>query len=225
MGKRIRRLKAWLIDYAYLVTIGAVVAVVAASAMYTRHFKAQQQADIAAAAQAPEVERMTLRPAETIQKPASTPLPTIAPLQVRYMALNPNAGTVWPTEGAVLRAYDAQSLVFWEALGSYGVHTGLDIAGEAGGPVRCAADGVVSSSVRDELWGWRVIVDQTDGRQAVYAGLQEAEVMPQQAVTRGQRIGMLMERIPCEAEMGPHLHMELYRDGKPQDPEGMMPER
>jgi len=25
--------------------------------------------------------------------------------------------------------------------------------------------------------------------------------------------------------MSAHLHMELYRDGKPQDPEGMLPER
>jgi len=221
MGKQIRRIKAWLVDYAYLVTLGAVIAVIAASAMYTRHIQAQQAEHIAAAADAPE----TAQTPQPTQPPAATPLPTIAPLQVRYAALNANAGTVWPAEGEVLRAYDAQNLVFWEALGSYGVHTGLDIAGEAGGPVRCAADGVVASSVRDELWGWRVRVDQTDGRQALYAGMETVDVIAGQNVTRGQQLGLMMDTVPCEAELGAHVHMELRRDGTLQDPEGMLPER
>lgn len=224
MGKWIRSVRTWLVDYAYLVALGAIIAVIAASAIYTREIRAVQEENVAAAADAPETELaiQTVNPTHT---PMITPLPTIAPLQVHYTRLNPAAGTVWPVDGEIIRAYEAQNLVLWEALGSYGVHMGLDIAAEDGQMVRCAADGVVASVVRDELWGWRVAVDQTDGRRAVYAGIESVDVLQGQALTRGQALGVLLERIPCEAEMSAHLHMELYRDGKPQDPEGMLPER
>lgn len=224
MGKRIRCAKAWLVEHAYLVTLSAVIAVIAASAIYTREFRAVQEENVAAAADAPETVN-TAQDEVAEVTPAITPLPTIAPLQVHYARLNPSAGTVWPVEGEIIRAYEAQNLVYWEALDSYSVHLGVDIAGEAGQAVRCAADGVVASVVRDELWGWRLTVDQTDGRQAIYAGIETADVLQGQAVTRGQTLGMLLGKIPCEAEMGAHLHMELYRDGKPQDPEGILPER
>ena len=221
MGKRIHRMKTWLMDYAYLVTLGAVIAVIAASAIYTRNLRDVQAADVPAAAEAPETE---LTPEPSLQ-PKITPLATIAPLQVRYMNLASRTGTCWPVNGEIIRAYDEQNLVFWESIGAWSVHRGIDVAGVAGQAVLCAADGVVKTAMRDELWGWRVTVDQTDGRQAVYAGLEAVDVLSGQAVTRGQQVGTLLAKIPCEAELGAHLHMELSRDGRLQDPEGMLPER
>ena len=37
----VQRAKAWMIEYAYLVTLGAVIAVIAASAMYTQRLHAR----------------------------------------------------------------------------------------------------------------------------------------------------------------------------------------
>ena len=221
MGNRFasarHRCRKWLMDNAYLITLGAIIAIVVSSAVYTR--SVQKQSGIAAAAPAPEIVK------ESTQTPPVSPLPTIAPLAAGGARLSLTGGTVWPVAGRVIRAYDDQTPVYWQSLSSVRVHAALDIAGEGGEAVCAAADGTVESVSRDALWGWRVTVRQTDGRQAVYAGLSSVAVARQQRVTRGQEIGVLMERIPCEAELGPHLHMELYRDGKPQDPEGMMPER
>lgn len=209
--------RTWLMDNAYLITLGAVIAIVVSSAVYTRNVR--MQSEIAAAAPAQEIEQ------QHTPTPRVSPLPTIAPLVADGARLSLMGGTVWPVGGRILRAYDDQTPVYWKALGSVRVHAALDIAGEAGEKVCAAADGTVESVSRDALWGWRVTLRQTDGRQAVYAGLSSVSVARQQRVTRGQEIGVLMERIPCEAELGTHLHMELYRDGKPQDPEGMMPEK
>ena len=44
-------------------------------------------------------------------------------------------------------------------------------------------------------------------------------------VARGQEIGTLLDKIPCEAEMGTHLHLEVMRGGVMQDPLAMLPER
>lgn len=219
-GRAIRRAREWMMDYAYLVTLGAMIAVIAASAMYTRHLRAQEEENVQAAAHAPEIGQTD----EITPTPIVSPLPTIAPIQVHYMETRPGGTTVWPVSGKVLRGYEPNEPVVWEALSCVQVHAGLDIAGEAEEDVLCAMDGVVQRTVRDDLWGWRVYVDQTDGRTAMYAGLLLCGVEAGQSVTRGQVLGTLMSEVPCEAELGPHLHMELFRDGVPQDPQGMMPE-
>ena len=63
MMKRIRgklgKAKEFMLEYAYLITLGAVVAVVAASAMYAQsvrtQFEAQASQPVEAAANAPEM--------------------------------------------------------------------------------------------------------------------------------------------------------------------------
>ena len=209
----VQRAKAWMMDYAYLVTLGAVIAVIAASAMYTQRLHARERS-VQAAAGAPETEAT---PALT---PRVTPLPTLAPLAVQ----TPARVAVWPLGGGIVRGHDAQEPVYWVALGCYQPHAGLDIAGEAGESVCCAADGVVSRTALDELWGWRVTVAQTDGSETVYAGLEVCTVEAGQSVTRGQALGTLLAQIPCEAELGSHLHLERWRDGAAQDPEAALPE-
>ena len=212
----LNRAREWMMDYAYLVTLGAVIAIIAASALYTRHVQKDAGASgIQAAADAPEIREASDSTPSPLD--GATPLDTGAPTVS-------GAGSVWPVSGEILREFDASTPVFWEALGCWQVHAGLDIAGEADEEVRCARDGVVRQAVRDELWGWRVQVEQTDGRLAEYAGLALCEVDAGQSVTRGQSLGTLMEHIPCEAELGPHLHMTLMLDGRAIDPLSIMPE-
>ena len=209
-----------MMDYAYLVTLGAVIAVIAGSAIYTQQVKRQSEAGVQAAANAPELD-VSASPAP---EPTVTPLPTIAPLTVRPVMLTA-AAVQWPVEGDVLRVFDEQALVWWESLSCWRTHMGLDIAGEAGQAVACCADGKVKSSTWDELWGWRVMIEQTDGRQTTYCGLESSVVSIGESVTRGQTIGTLLARIPCEAELPTHLHLQVRHKGTAQDPEAMLPER
>ncbi|MBR3795660.1 MAG: M23 family metallopeptidase [Clostridia bacterium] len=216
-----QRIREWMMEYAYLVTIGAAAAVVAAGAIYTGQIR--EESGMQAAAEAPEI-RASAPPA-TLPAEQVTPLPTIAPLRVRYDALEKRVGTVWPVGGAVVRAYDIRQPVLWAALDCVKIHEGIDIAGEAGESVRCAADGVVTAMMRDELWGWRIRVAHMDGSEAVYAGLESCDVIQEQTVTRGQQLGVLLERIPCEDELGTHLHMEFWRDGECCSPEAILPQK
>ena len=68
------RTRETLLEHAYLVTLSAAVAVIAATAMYTSRVRAPEEAGVQAAAQAEEL-RETASPT-----PETTPLPTIAPL-------------------------------------------------------------------------------------------------------------------------------------------------
>lgn len=220
LGEKLRKAKEAMLEYAYLVTLGAAVAVVAASAMYTEHvrtrFETQYSQPVEAAADAPEIAQTALPSAP----PTLTPLPTIAPLVAGTLGLG--TGRIWPVKGEVIRAHAPQEVVFWEALSCYQAHTGTDIACAEGEAVRLVMDGVVERVTRDEMWGYRIRVAQTDGSAAMYAGIATCFVMEGQAVTRGQTLGLIMNAIPCEAELGPHLHLELEKDGQAVDPEGLL---
>ena len=114
MRKAFLRMKAWMLDYAYLVTLGAVIAVVAGSAIYTQQMRRQSEAGVQAAANAPEIAWS----ASPVPEATVTPLPTIAPLTVHPVMLT-TAAAVWPVEGEVLRGFDEQALVWWESLGCF----------------------------------------------------------------------------------------------------------
>ncbi|MBR5224551.1 MAG: M23 family metallopeptidase [Clostridia bacterium] len=220
IGRRIAgayaRAKDWVLEYSYVVTLAAAIAVVAATAMYTEHLRIREESR-AAAAQAEEIS------ATALPKITATPLPTIAPLLSSSMTYTPRRTTVRPAGGAILRAYESEP-VLWKALGVYKAHEAIDIAGEEDEGVKSAMDGVVTGTEIDALWGWKVAIAHTDGSVGTYAGLKMAFVSSGQSVSRGEEIGALLDKIPCEAELPAHLHFELAQNGNRQDPEGILPE-
>ena len=218
MGKQIRRFQTWMMENAYLVTIGCVIAIVAGCAIYTQDLRERQ--DVQAAAGAPEIRETALPTSMS----SITPLPTIAPLAVRTEALVQRGG-VWPVAGSVMRVYDAQKSVYWASISVWQTHMGLDIGGQPGESVRACLDGTVISTAWDTLWGWRVCIAHDGERETRYAGLESCSVQAGAHVRRGQTIGTLMESIPCEAELDTHLHLEMLREGKRQDPEASLAER
>lgn len=209
MGKW--RIRTWMMDNAYIVTLSCALAIVAGCALYTRGL----EQDVQAAANAPEIQ-MSAAPTLT---PAPTPLPTIAALRPAALV---QRGGVWPVAGGSLRVFDAQSSVYWETLGLFRAHTGLDIGGQPGESVRACMEGTVTGAAWDTLWGWRVSIAHDEDRETRYAGLESCLVQPGMRVQRGQAIGTLMDRIPCEAEIEPHLHLESLRAGQYQDPEAIL---
>ena len=201
---RLHQAREWLLDYAYLVTLGAMIAVIAGTALYTDRL--HQQENVQAAAPAPEV---APSPSPSIRP---SPLPTLAPIRAL-----PAFGAVRPVSGEQLRGFSTQP-VFWQALDCWQAHPAIDLAAESGETSVCMRDGVVLSCVRDELWGWRVEIRQTDESICTYAGLSCVLVQAGQTITRGQALGDVMERIPAESELGPHLHLALRQDGQAVEP-------
>ena len=191
---RLHQAREWLLDYAYLVTLGAMIAVIAGTALYTDHLRSQQNVQAAA------------------------PVPTLAPIRMPSAA-----GSVRPVSGRQIRGFSSQP-VFWQGLDCWQSHSAVDLAAEAGETAVCMRDGVVLSCVRDELWGWSVEIRQTDESVCTYAGLSCVLVQAGQTVARGQALGDVLARIPAESELGPHIHLSLARDGQWVDPASTLPE-
>ena len=113
---------------------------------------------------------------------------------------------IWPIRGTITSGYG------WR---SSGFHHGLDIAGDFGDPVRAAASGVVSFTGYVSLYGNTVIIDHPDGKQTLYAHLNEFKVKSGDRVARGAIIATVGS---TGRSTGPHLHFEIKQGDTREDP-------
>jgi murein DD-endopeptidase MepM/ murein hydrolase activator NlpD len=102
-------------------------------------------------------------------------------------------------------------------------HRGLDFAAARGTPVHAPAAGVVVAATEryDDApnYGTVVVLDHGGGWQSLYAHLDRYEVRVGQQVAGGERIG----RVGTTGKVtGPHVHVEMLRDGLRVDPEPLL---
>lgn len=127
-----------------------------------------------------------------------------------------------PSENNIIKHFSGNEIVRNATTGDWRAHTGTDIAGEIGDPIKSISDGTVSGVRDDILWGTIVTVDCGNGIIAEYRGLgRGSTVEVGEQVKINDKIGNLGE-IPIEKADGPHLHIEVREDGKNIDPEKIM---
>lgn len=118
---------------------------------------------------------------------------------------------VWPAQGDVTSEFGRR----WGR-----PHEGLDLANAVGTPVLAATDGEVSFARAKSGYGLTVKIDHGDEVETVYSHLSAIEVAPGDAVTSGDRIGAMGCTGSCT---GPHVHVEVRRNGTPMDPRTVLP--
>ena len=95
-------------------------------------------------------------------------------------------------------------------------HTGTDIRGTLGDPIKAADTGIViTAEYQDNGYGNIIIIDHQNGVQTWYAHLDSIGVKAGDAVEKGAVIGRLGS---TGYSTGPHLHFEVRENGTPVDP-------
>jgi hypothetical protein len=94
-------------------------------------------------------------------------------------------------------------------------HEGIDIAAPAGDIVAAAASGMVVFSRWTEDLGYMIILSHGDGYFTVYGHNQTNLVSVREWVDRGQPISLVGD---TGISQGPHLHFEIWKDGRSIDP-------
>ena len=163
----------------------------------------------------------TARASSPMRAPAARPpvargTPAVPPVETDSPVTSAPAGSpfawTWPADGTLVGRYVAGEPT----------QQGIDIAGNAGQPVRAAADGVVVYSGSGLVgYGELVIVKHNDEWLSAYGHNRARLVNEGERVKAGQQI----------AEMGHSgaardmLHFEIRFNGKPVDPLGYLPRR
>lgn len=121
-----------------------------------------------------------------------------------------DAGFAWPAAGRVLQGFSEPKSV------------GIAIDGKPGDPVYAAADGrVIFSAPGPRGYGNLVIVKHDADTVSVYAHNKSLLVKEGASVRRGQRIAELGD----SGTDRPQLHFEIRKQGKPVDPQKLLPRR
>lgn len=97
------------------------------------------------------------------------------------------------------------------------MHTGVDFTAPKGTPIYAAGNGTVRSINRKDYSGYGVVcvIDHGYGYQTLYAHLSKMNVRSGQKVQRGEIIGYVGS---TGLSVGPHLHYEVLKNGKPVNP-------
>ena len=106
--------------------------------------------------------------------------------------------------------------------GEHGFHYGIDISIAARTPVRATADGIVSFSGQTNGSGNILVVEHGFGLNTAYAHNTENLVKVGKRVKRGD---VIVTSGATGVTTGPHVHYEVWKDGKQVDPLSFMKER
>lgn len=103
--------------------------------------------------------------------------------------------------------------------GSYGFHTGLDLAAAEGTPVSAVFYGTVAETGEDDAWGKYVLIEHSEGLLTYYCHLSEIYVDEGAVIRQGETVGLVGS---TGWSTGPHLHFEVRINGVRVDPEMLL---
>ncbi len=124
-----------------------------------------------------------------------------------------NLPSIMPTAGWLTSQFSKSR--FHPILHTTRAHEGVDVVAPMGSPIVAPAAGRVIQAGREQGYGLMVKIDHGNGLVSVYAHAKRLVVSSGQRVVRGQMIATVGN---SGLSTGPHLHYELWRNGKPVDP-------
>jgi murein DD-endopeptidase MepM/ murein hydrolase activator NlpD len=125
----------------------------------------------------------------------------------------------WPVSGRLSSPYGSR---LHPVLEEPRFHTGVDISVPPGSKVKATADGIVSLAGWAENSGIVVVVEHGRGFSTAYAHSQKALVRVGQRVGRGETIALSGS---TGVSTGPHVHYEIWKNGRHTEPAGYLARR
>jgi murein DD-endopeptidase MepM/ murein hydrolase activator NlpD len=101
-------------------------------------------------------------------------------------------------------------------------HRAIDVLSPTGTPIKSVAEGVVKEA-RFSSWGWgnTVLIIHPNGLVSRYAHMQKIMVKTGEKINKNTEVGTVGM---TGWTTGPHLHLEIYQNGRAIDPQAVLPE-
>ena len=127
-------------------------------------------------------------------------------------AVEQSDGMRMPVAGRVTSRFGSR---FHPILGRKRMHKGVDLGAGTGAPIVAAADGRIVSAGWAGGYGRQVAIAHSGGIKTTYSHMSRIAARPGQSVGQGQVIGYVGS---SGMSTGPHLHYEVYKNGRPVNP-------
>jgi len=119
----------------------------------------------------------------------------------------------------IIGEFSGQELVKNITTGSWQTHNGTDYKAEIGDDVYSVTDGNITEVNNDPLWGTIVVIQAENGDLYRYCNLsKELSVQKGTGISAGDVIGSVGDTADIESAIEPHLHIEVIRGGKYENP-------
>jgi murein DD-endopeptidase MepM/ murein hydrolase activator NlpD len=125
----------------------------------------------------------------------------------------------WPVSGSLSSPYGNRRHPVHEETR---FHTGVDISVPSGSEVKATADGIVSFAGWAENSGIVVVVEHGRGFRTAYAHNRKTSVKVGQRVVRGDPVALSGS---TGMSTGPHVHYEIWKNGRHTNPAGYLARR
>ena len=125
----------------------------------------------------------------------------------------------WPVAGRISSSYGYRNHPVHE---EKKFHTGVDLSVPSGSEVKATADGIVSFAGWTENSGIVVVAEHGHGFSTAYAHNRKAVVGVGRRVARGEVLAMSGS---TGVSTGPHVHYEIWKNGRHTDPVGYLARR
>lgn len=170
-------------------------------------------------AEQPETEKPDEEPAET----SSAEIPTV---DSREQTVE-KSSFITPVDMAtakVSKEYSMDMVIYNLTLDQYMTHPGIDFEAPAGSGVKAVADGTVTDIYNDDAYGITIEITHKDGYISRYCCLSTDKMAEKgDTVKKGQIISNVGKSALYESMDKTHLHFELLKNGKLQDPSKLLP--
>jgi murein DD-endopeptidase MepM/ murein hydrolase activator NlpD len=174
---------------------------------------------VGSAATAAPSEQQRIVPGGGAAKTVSRGVPGDDPWQRRHVTGDDSAGSPrhrtvtalrarWPVHGPITSDFGPRR-------GFARFHSGIDIGAEPATPCRIAAAGTVVFAGWRNGYGKTIIVDHGDRIHTLYGHLSKLGVSRGQRIEQGAVLGLTGT---TGRASGPHLHYEIFVNGRPVDP-------
>jgi len=124
---------------------------------------------------------------------------------------------IWPVNGAITSFYGWRRDPFNRNRRHF--HSGIDIRGSTGTPVRAAMAGRISAVGYDNIFGNYIIINHHSGYRTLYGHLSVIRARTGAYVSQGERIGDVGN---TGQSTGAHLHFTVYKNGATVNPRALM---
>lgn len=124
--------------------------------------------------------------------------------------------SIMPTAGWISSVFGHRNDPF---TGAWTMHWGIDISTNMGNPIMATADGIVIKVETDRYLGKNVTISHGNGYTTIYGHMSNFAVKAGQKVKRRDIIGYIGQ---TGKAAGPHVHYEVFKDGKRIDPRNFL---
>ena len=127
-------------------------------------------------------------------------------------------GILWPAEGAIIKNYSVEKLIYFDTLEQYKCNPAVMISLAPGSDVLCGAKGVVTAITETEELGQCMLVDIGDGYQLKYAQLADLHYQVGDVVEEGAVLAQVAEPTIYYTKEGSNLYFQVLQNGETVNP-------